>query len=439
MAQQQKESSDFRYNTGEARVPWDAVAVKPDQSLVLDLVQFLIGPGEDRARYATALEKVATSLGELAAAGKPATKLSLGDRVKAAEAFAKDYLGTKHASFLVNWTAGYDIALDMVGVRAGDEVILPAITFIATAAPVLRKGAKVIFADVDPVTVNLDPGDVARKITAKTKAIVPVHIGGYPCDMDPLLALARDKKIAVIEDAAHAFGGTYKGRKLGTIGDFGAYSFHEVKNITSLGEGGILVSNDELGAQFDMARFCGFDLKTPPPPHWMYNVSPIRSRDGQFVASNYSTTEIQAVALLRQMRQNDAIIAERRRVARKLHDAFRDVAGLIPGRMDDEDFGGTFHLFLLRVDPQVIRGGMQAVKQFLAEHSVTQIAHFCPLYHFRLFKELGYDIASAAAGCPNAEQVFFQQYTHLPIYGLPEEAVEYMIETVVAAARRLKK
>ena len=280
MAQEQKESSDFRYNTGEARVPWDAVAVKPDQGLVLELVKFLIGPGEDPARYEAALKKVDTALGDLAAVGRPASKLSLGNRVKAVEAFARDYLGANYASFLVNWTAGYDIALDMVGVQAGDEVILPAITFIATAAPVLRKGAKVVFADVDPATVNLDPNDVARKITAKTKAIVPVHIGGYPCDMDPLMTLARERKIAVIEDAAHAFGGTYKGRKLGTIGDFGAYSFHEVKNITSLGEGGILVSNDELGAQFDMARFCGFDLKTAPPPHWLYNVSPIQLAAG---------------------------------------------------------------------------------------------------------------------------------------------------------------
>lgn len=439
MAQEQKESSDFRYNTGEAKVPWDAVAVKPDRGLVKDLVQFLIGPGEDSARYEAALEKVDMALGELAAVGKPAAKLSLGDRVKAVEAFARDYLDARHASFLVNWTAGYDIALDMVGVKAGDEVILPAITFIATAAPVLRKGAKAVFADVDPETVNLDPNDVARKITAKTKAIVPVHIGGYPCDMDPLMTLAGDTKIAVIEDAAHAFGGTYKGRKLGTIGDFGAYSFHEVKNITSLGEGGILVSNDELGEQFDMARFCGFDLKTQPPQHWMYNISPIRSRNGQFVAGNYSTTEIQAVALLRQMRENDAIIAERRRVARKLHDAFQNIDGLIPGPMGDEDFGGTFHLFLLQVDPKVIRGGMQAFKGILGEKGITQIAHFCPMYHFRLFKELGYDAASVAASCPNAEQVFFQQYTHLPIYGLPEEAVEYMMETVVESAKTLKK
>ena len=139
------------------------------------------------------------------------------------------------------------------------------------------------------------------------------------------------------------------------------------------------------------------------------------------------------------MKENDAIIAERRRVARRLHDAFQNIDGLIPGPMGDEDFGGTFHLFLLRVDPEVIRGGVMAFKEILAEKGVTQIAHFCPMYHFRLFKELGYDAAGIASSCPNAERVFFQQYTHLPIYGLPEGSVEHMIESVVEAAGRLKK
>jgi len=244
----------------------------------MDVVRFLIGPGADISAYAVAATKVEGAVEELYRHGRPATKLSLGAQVKAVEDLTRQYLGCKHASFVVNWTAGYDIALDLAGVRGGDEVIIPAITFIATAAPALRKGARVVFADVQRDTVNLDPVDVARKITPRTKAIVPVHIGGYPVDMEPLMELARQKGIAVIEDAAHGFGGTYHGRKLGTIGDFGAYSFHEVKNITALGEGGIVVTNSELGAQFAKARFCGFDLETPPPRTWLYNISPIYSR-----------------------------------------------------------------------------------------------------------------------------------------------------------------
>jgi perosamine synthetase len=435
----QKDESDFRYNTGNAKVPWDAVAVKPDTSLVMDVVRFLIGPRNDAPAYAAAAKQVEAAVAKLYRLGQPATKLSLGNQVKAVEEHARQYLGCRHACFVVNWTAGYDIALDLSGVRPGDEVIIPAITFIATAAPVLRKGARVVFADVDRETVNLDPADVARKITPRTKAIVPVHLGGYPVDMDPLIDLARRHGLAVIEDAAHGFGGTYKGRQLGTLGDFGAYSFHEVKNITSLGEGGIVVTNSDLGAQFAKARFCGFDLQTPPPRTWLYNISPIYARDGSaFVPSNFSTTEIQAVALLNHIRRNDQIIAQRRAVARKLHDAFSNVPGLLPGRLPSPDYGSTCHLFLLRIDPKVIPAGIQPFKQALANKGVTQIAHFCPLYYYKLFHELDYDQAAIAASCPGAEQVFFEHYTHLPLYGLSEDAVNYMIESVIQTAQELR-
>src|SRR5690606_32022613 len=144
----------------------------------------------------------------------------------------------------------------------------PAITFIATIAYPLSIGAKVVLADVDPRTLNMDPADVARKITPRTKVIIPVHLGGYPVDMDPIMALAKQHDLTVIEDGAHAFGASYKGRMIGTIGHFGAFSFHEVKNITSLGEGGILCSNvEEYGKELRRARFLGLDL-SKKIPNW---------------------------------------------------------------------------------------------------------------------------------------------------------------------------
>lgn len=434
-----EEKSDFRYDTGDSKVPWDAVAVKPDKSLVMDVVRFLIKEGSDPQAYAAAVRKVEAAIEEMATAGQPASKLTLGKNVEAVEARAREYLGVKHACFLVNWTAGYDIALDMCGVGPGDEVIVPAVTFIATASPVMRKGAKLVFADVDLATVNMDPADVERKITSKTKAIVPVHIGGYPVDMDPILEMARERNIMVIEDAAHAFGATYKGKMCGSIGDFGAFSFHEVKNITSLGEGGILVTDNELGKQFANARFCGFDLEATPPPGWLYNISPIKSVDGFFAATNYSVTEVQAVAMLSSMRRNDQVNSDRRAAAAKLHQAFVDVEGLTPGPMWNDDFGAIYHLFLLRVDPKIIAGGIQAFKRSLAAKGVTQIAHFCPLYHYQLFKTFGYDMESIRKSCPNAEQVFFNEYTHLPLYGLAEDRMNYMIEAVLDAAKELKR
>lgn len=439
MATNQNEKSDFRYNTGDAKVPWDAVAVKPNLEMAMDVLRFLVAPGGNDDAYEAGMKQARQGLAQAFQNGQPATKLSLGKNVQAVESLASEMLGIKHASFLVNWTAGYDIALDMAGVQPGDEVILPAITFIATASPVMRKGARCVFADVLPETVNMDPADVARKITPKTKAIVPVHIAGYPVDMDPIMELAREKGIAVIEDAAHGFGGVYKGKPLGAIGDFGAYSFHEVKNITSLGEGGILVTNDDLGEQFAMARFCGFDLQTPPPETWLYNVSPIRSRDGFFAAGNFSTTEIQAVALLRQMRDNEKVIQARRDVAQRLYDTFVDEPGLIPAPMGDKDIVPTFHLYQLRVDPEVIPGGIQAMKKELTDRGVTHISHFCPLYLYRIFKEFGYDVEAIQASCPGAEKAFFQEYTHLPLYDLTEEQISYLCTATLEAARNLRK
>ncbi|MBE2204612.1 MAG: DegT/DnrJ/EryC1/StrS family aminotransferase [Chthoniobacterales bacterium] len=431
-----KESSDFRYNTGDSKVPWDAVAVKPDIGLTMDLLRFLVTAGEDAESYRCGMEEVERALEKVFRVGRPATKLSLGRNVAGVEDLAREMLGVKHASFVVNWTAGYDIALDMVGVKADDEVIIPAITFMATASPVLRKGARVVFSDVQRETANMDPEDVLRKITPRTKAIVPVHLGGYPVDMDPILEVAKKKGIAVIEDAAHGFGGHYKGKPLGAVGDFGAFSFHEVKNITSLGEGGIVVTNDPLGEQFAKARFVGFDLRTPPPEHWLYNITANDSRNGIFAAGNFSTTEIQAVALHRQMRQNAEILSARRAVAARLHDTFSQVEGLIPGPMDSADFGATFHLFLLRVDRK-IRGGIQAMKAELANHGVTQIPHFCPLYHYRIFEQFGYDREAIRKACPNAEAAFFEEYTHLPIYGLSPQQVDYLEKAVVEAAKKL--
>ena len=206
----------------------------------------------------------------------------------------------------------------------------PAITFIATMAYPLSIGCKLVFADVDPKTMCMDPADVARKITAKTKMIVPVHLGGYPVDMEPLMKLAREHDILVLEDAAHAFGGSYHGQKMGTIGDFGAYSFHEVKNCTSFGEGGILVtSDDKLREQAKAARFFGlnFDHKIKD---WLYDVRAIEGKHEPFVGINSSTTEIQGLGLRLQIELYQHILDVRRAAAEYLDKRFAGNPAILP-------------------------------------------------------------------------------------------------------------
>ena len=365
--------SDFRYETGDARIAWAAVGENIRQEEVANILRFLVRPAADRKQeYDAQFERVMAEVRGLLQVGSYQGKLTLGSQVQALEAQVGELLGARYVSFLTNATAGFEIAYQYANLQPGDEVIAPAITFIATIAYPLSIGAKVVLADVDPRTLNMDPRDVARKITPKTKVIVPVHLGGYPVDMDPLMELAARHDLVVLEDAAHAFGAAYKGRMAGTIGHFGAFSFHEVKNITSLGEGGILCTNLDFGQYFPQARFLGVD-PSRKIPNWLYDVLALPGKTGPFVPGNHSATEIQAVCLASQMERLKAIIAKREQAARYLDQRFRAVAGILPAPLSDDQVQTTYHLYLLQIDPDQVGADIQALKAKLAERGVVNI------------------------------------------------------------------
>ncbi len=431
-----KKPSDFRYNTGEAKVPWAAVGENYNCSDVIEVVRFLMqGSGDG---YQAAFRKVEEGLKELGECSYPPGKLSLGDNVLAAEAAVDKYLGTRGSAFVTNATAGFEVAYKYANLQPGDEVIVPAVTFVATMAYPLAIGAKVVFADVDPVTVNISVKDVERKITPKTKIVVPVHIGGYPADMEPLMKLCRAHDILVLEDAAHAFGAEYKGQKIGTIGDFGAFSFHDVKNITSFGEGGVVVTSIEgFEGEMKRARFFGLDFSAPIDK-WLYNVTAIKGKYHPFVAGNYSTTEIQGLGLKLQVERNDEIIAARRRAAEYLNKRFSEDDAIIPQGLGSKDVVPTFHLYLLQIDPDKAGGDIQELKRLLTEKGITNIPHFGPLYRFKVVEDMGYDIDAIAKECPVCEEVFYRRFTHLPIYGLSGAQLEYMADAVLASIKEMR-
>ena len=430
---------DFRYAVGESKVPWHAVGEFYDGSDAVEMVKFLLPATGDPA-YAGQTAKVAEEIRKLAEVGGKATKLTLGKKVAEAEAISRSYFGSKYACFLDNWTGGMEIAYKLAGIGPGDEIIMPAITFIATMAYPLSVGAKIVFADVDPETINLDPADVERKITSKTKMIVPVHLGGCPVDMDPIMALAAKHDIIVMEDAAHGMGGAYKGRKLGSIGHFGGFSLHEVKNINSFGEGGILLSNEDwAGPQFPGARFLGLDF-TRKIKDWLYDISPLTDRYGKpQVALNHSATEIQALGLLLQMQRLDQIIAARKAAAEYMNSVLAQEEGILVEKADTDDTYSTHHLYLLRIDPEIVGGNIQQLSKKLAEKGLTNITHFGPMYRFKIMKDLGYDENAIAATCPVTEKMFYHSYTHLPLYPLTREQLEYQAHAVVEAVREMKQ
>ena len=430
---------DFRYAVGESKVPWHAVGEFYDGSDAVEMVKFLLPATGDPA-YAGQTAKVAEEIRKLAEVGGKATKLTLGKKVAEAEAISRSYFGSKYACFLDNWTGGMEIAYKLAGIGPGDEIIMPAITFIATMAYPLSVGAKIVFADVDPETINLDPADVARKITPRTKMIVPVHLGGCPVDMDPIMELAAKHDIIVMEDAAHGMGGAYKGRKLGSIGHFGGFSLHEVKNINSFGEGGILLSNEDwAGSQFPGARFLGLDF-TRKIKDWLYDISPLTDRYGKpQVALNHSATEIQALGLLLQMQRLDQIIAARKAAAEYMNSVLAQEEGILVEKADTDDTYSTHHLYLLRIDPEIVGGNIQQLSKKLAEKGLTNITHFGPMYRFKIMKDLGYDENAIAATCPVTEKMFYHSYTHLPLYPLTREQLEYQAHAVVEAVREMKQ
>lgn len=432
-----KAVSDFRYDTGATRVPWAAVGENYNAQDVMTMIRFLM-QGEG-TQYDETLQRVRRDVIELAKLSTPPGKLSLGSKVEQAEAAVDSYLGTDGSLFITNATAGFEIAYKYVNLQPGDEVIVPAITFIATMSYPLSVGAKVVFADIDPLTLNMDPADVARKITPRTKIIVPVHIGGYPADMDSIMMLARKHGIVVLEDAAHAFGASYMGRKIGTIGDFTSFSFHEVKNMTSFGEGGILTTNIvELRSELKRSRFLGLNF-SQKIKDWLYDITTIPGKYGPFVAGNSSTTEIQALGLLLQLERYSAILEERRWSAEYLTGRLAGNPAIIPQDLGNSDIVPSFHLYQLQIDPMKAGGDIQAMKKKLDDRGITNIPHFGPLYRFDILRSLGYDREAIAGTCPVCEDVFYHRFTHLPVYGLSREQLDYMADGILESVSELQR
>ena len=421
-----KKASDFRYNTGETRVPWAAVGENYNAEDVMEVIRFMMqGKGEEYDRIIADVQKDIFALDKVS---EPPAKLSLDNVVARAENMCDEYLHTTGSTFVTNCTAGFEIAYKYVNLEPGDEVIVPAITFIATMAYPLSIGCKLVFADV------------ARKITDRTRMIVPVHIGGYPVDMDPIMKLAKEHNILVLEDAAHGFGGMYHGKMLGTIADFGAFSFHEVKNITSFGEGGILCTNiDSFKADMRRARFLGTDFSRKIKD-WLYDVTACQGWKKPFVAGNASTTEIQGLGLCQQIKRIEEIIGARRACATYLNDRLKEAGDALSLQdLGNEDIKPTFHLYKLLVNPEKAGGDVQLLKKKLDARGVTNIPHFGPLYRFNIMQTYGYDEDAIAETCPNCEEVFYKRFTHFPVYGLTKEQVDYMADSILESVYEMQR
>jgi dTDP-4-amino-4,6-dideoxygalactose transaminase len=245
--------------------------------------------------------------------------------------------GCRHGVAVVNGTVSLRIALLASGIRAEDEVIVPPYTFVSTATAVVEANAIPVFADVDLHTFNLDPVAADAAITPRTRAIIPVHFAGQPADMDALMALARARNLLVIEDAAHAHGGAYRGRPVGSLGHAASFSFQSSKNLTS-GEGGIIVTNDDaLAAACRSIQNCG---RVPDGPWYEHHV----------ISGNYRLGEFQGAILNCQLDRLEAQTCTRDANGRYLASRLAALPGLHPQARPAACTRHGYHLFMLRID-----------------------------------------------------------------------------------------
>lgn len=313
--------------------------------------------------------------------------LGTGPRVQRFEAAFRAYVGCAHAVALNSCTAGLHLALQVLGIGPGDEVITTPLTFSATANVIVHVGSTPVFADVDRRTMNLDPGAVARALSPRTKAILPVHLAGRPCDMDALLDLAHHRGLAVLEDAAHATEARYRGRAVGTLGDLTAFSFYVTKNLVT-GEGGMVTTNNGAWAEEIRIRA----LHGISRDAWKrYSAEGFQAYDTLFPGYKYNMMDLQAALGIHQLARLEANLAVRERHWRRYDGAFQDHSLLtVPAPPDPRDRHAR-HLYTVLLDTD--RAGMtrnEFIARLKAENIGTGI-HFTPLHlHSYFAKTFGF-------------------------------------------------
>jgi len=345
--------------------------------------------------------------------------LGLGSTVFQFEEELKKYLGAKHVIAVNTGTSALHIALAALGVGPGDEVILPSITFAACVQAILALGATPVFAESHEESLLLDISDVEKRLSSKTKVVMPVHFCGSSCDMDRLMALAKSKGFKVVEDAAHAFGSDYNGRKVGTQGDAVCFSFDPIKNITT-GEGGaVVVADDALAEEIRRMRILGIDKDT-----W-HRYKNTRTYFYAVVSPGYRyhMPNFCAAIGLEQLKKFPGFIARRREIARRYNAAFQDLPGIKPLQMDLETT--VPHIYIVRVPAERRDSFMEALKA----RGVGTGLHYIANHIQPFFKKYSNE------PLPRAERLW-QEIVTLPLHcTLTDQDVDAVISAVVEFPR----
>lgn len=356
--------------------------------------------------------------------------LTTGPEIERFEKRIAEYVGAKYAIAFSNGTAALHAACYAAEIQPGDEVITTPLTFAASANCLLYQGGSPVFADIDERTYNINPKEIRKKITSKTKAIIPVDFTGQPASLDEIMAIAKENNLVVIEDAAHALGSTYKGKRIGSISDMTMFSFHPVKHITT-GEGGMITTNHrkyyEKLCQFrshGITRDRG-KMKSNHGP-WYYEM--------QNLGFNYRLTDFQAALGNSQLNKLERFISRRREIAAIYQDAWKGHQELILP-FQQESGQSSWHLFVLRINSNTVRVDRKTIFTELMEQNIGVNVHYIPIYLFPYYQELGFQQGL----CPLAEKVY-EEFITVPLYpAMTNEDVQDVIAAVNRTIRKYKR
>lgn len=338
------------------------------------------------AQYAAISTEIRTAIENVLAS----QMFILGREGTALEQEIAQLCGVAHGIGVASGTDALMLALRACGVREGDEVVIPPFTFVATGSAVSALGAKPVFADIRPDTYNLDPSDLARRVTRKTKAIIAVHLYGLACDMDPIVSFARANKLSVIEDNAQSIGASYKGRRTGSLGDAACFSFYPTKNLGAYGDGGMVVTNsNEIAARLKTLRNHGQSAKyVSSEPGW-----------------NSRLDEIQAAILRVKLRHLRGWQIARQAHAASYSKLLLGIPGVAPPLVP-EGYEHVFHQYTIRVERR------EALVKLLNERKIGSAIYYpMPLHLQPLYASLGHRMGDF----PHAEHAA-QEVLSLPMF-----------------------
>jgi perosamine synthetase len=347
--------------------------------------------------------------------------LTTGPKVAEFEEAFASWVAAKYAVSFSSGTAALHGAAFAAGLKPGDEAITSPMTFAATANCVLYQGATPVFADVSPDTLNLDPEDCARKITPRTKAILPVDYAGHPAELDVFAALAEKHGLVVIEDACHALGAQYRGRRVGSISHMSVFSFHPVKHLTT-GEGGMVTTDDSLLAE-TLRRFRN---------HGISSDARQRQQDGEWfyemvlLGFNYRLTDIACALGIQQLEKLESNLARRRDIATRYNLALAEIPGVIAPKVR-EDVNPAWHLYPICLRLENLGDGRAQVFRALRAENIGVNVHYVPVYRHPYYRDrFGYK----PEAYPVAEDAY-ERFLSLPMFhGMSDQDVDDVIRAV---------